>query len=53
MNEKATVAVEKPSADKRDASTATEDLGANIKTFSFICSSWFILTIFLTSTVFI
>lgn len=44
-NEKATTAIEKPTADKRDASTATEDLGANIK-HSFICSSWFISTIF-------
>lgn len=31
VNEKATTAIEKPTADKRDASTATEDLGANIK----------------------
>lgn len=29
VNEKAATPIEKPSADKRDASTATEDLGVN------------------------
>lgn len=37
MNEKASAATDKSSADKRDASTATEDLGVNIKISSFVC----------------
>lgn len=36
MNERATTTVEKPSVDKRDASTATEDLGVNTKISLFL-----------------
>jgi len=36
VNERATTTVEKPSVDKRDASTATEDLGVNTKISLFL-----------------
>jgi hypothetical protein len=36
VNERATTTVEKPSVDKRDASTATEDLGVNTKMSLFL-----------------
>jgi hypothetical protein len=36
VNEKATTTVEKPWVDKRDASTATEDLGVNAKISLFV-----------------
>ena len=39
VNEKAKTTIEKPSADKIDASTMTEDLGVNIRIFSSSSSS--------------
>ena len=36
VNERPTTTVEKPSVDKRDASTATEDLGVNTKISLFL-----------------
>jgi len=36
VNERATTTVEKPSVHKRDASTATEDLGVNTKISLFL-----------------